>query len=547
MRLGVLGLPVVWDATGREVGLAGSLQRGLLACLVARRGENVSADRLAELLWGDQQPERPEAALQSQVHRLRRALLPVSDTVVLTTRPGAGYALDVPDDQIDAGRFSALVAQAREATALGDPSVGLPLLDAALALWRGPAYGPYADSDVARIDAVRLEEGRLAATEARAEALLAAGRAGDAVVELEPFVAEHPLREQARATLMLALYQLGRHADALARYTVYRRSLADELGLEPSAAMQRLESQILRQEIPQATATAPVPVPRAAPSRPSVALDTLQSRYVRDCRGRRIAWASLGEGLPVVAVPGWISSLEVMAAGRDPRSSVLQRLAERCRLTLYDRSGCGLSPDPPGDLSLAASVDELEAVVRSQDAPVALFAMSQAGPVAVGLAHRAPELVDRLVLFGTYADGPSTFPDEPLKASVLAIVRAHWGIGAQVVADFYRPRISDEGALHLAAAMRDSAPAEVAASYLEALWEASVLDLLPEVTTPALVLHYRRDRVVPFSGGRQLATGLPDARFLPLDGGYHLPDAGDLPRIVDTVLDFVAARPRVDA
>jgi DNA-binding SARP family transcriptional activator/pimeloyl-ACP methyl ester carboxylesterase len=557
LRLGVLGPPVLWDATGRELDVAGSLQRGLLACLVARRGQTVSADRLAELLWADQQPERPEAALQSQVHRLRRTLLPVSDTVVLSTRPGAGYALQVPDDSLDAGRFAGLVAQARAATERGDPSASLPLLDTALELWRGPAYGPYADSDIARIDAVRLEEARLAAVEVRAEALLAAGHAGDAVVELEPFVLEHPLREAGRATLMRALYQLGRHADALARYTSYRRSLADELGLEPSAAMQRLEGQILRQELPQsaatgtatatATATASVPGPREAPPRASTALDTLQSRYVRDSRGRRIAWASVGEGSPVVVVPAWVSSLEVIAAGRDPRSSVLQRLAERCRLTLYDRSGCGLSPDPPGDLSLAASVDELEAVVRCQVAPVTLFAMSQAGPVAIGLAHRAPELVDRLVLFGTYADGPSTFPDAPLKASVLAIVRAHWGIGAQVVAGFYRPGISDEGALHLAAAMRDSAPPEVAAAYLEALWAVSVLDLVHEVRTPALVLHYRRDRVIPFSGGRQLATGLPDARFLPLDGGYHLPDAADLPRIVDAVLDFVSARARVRA
>jgi pimeloyl-ACP methyl ester carboxylesterase len=248
-----------------------------------------------------------------------------------------------------------------------------------------------------------------------------------------------------------------------------------------------------------------------------------------------------------VAFPGWISSLGVVAAGRDPRSSVLQRLAERCRLTLYDHSGCGLSPDPPGDLSLGAAVDELEAVVRCQDWPVSLFAMSQAGPIAIGLAHRAPELVSRLVLFGTYADGPGTFPDSPLRASILAIVRAHWGIGAQVVADFYRPRISDEGARHLASAMRDSAPPDVAAAYLEAVYETSVIDILHEVTTPALVLHYRRDRVIPFSGGRQLATGLPDARFLPLDGGYHLPDAEDLPRIVDAILSFTAEEPRVRA
>jgi pimeloyl-ACP methyl ester carboxylesterase len=316
--------------------------------------------------------------------------------------------------------------------------------------------------------------------------------------------------------------------------------------LEPSAAMQRLEGDILRQELPEPrrAASAGPPAARRAPAEErdgAVALDRLQARYVRDARGRRIAWASLGTGPPVVSCLGWVSSLDVISAGRDPRSSVLQRLAARCRLVLYDRSGCGLSPDPPGDLSLDAAADELEAVVRCIGEPVALFAMSQAGPVAVLLAARAPELVSRLILFGTYADGPSTFTNQPVKQSMVSMVRAHWGIGARIVADLYRPQISDEGALHLSAAMRDSAPPDVAADYLEALFEATVLDLLPEVRVPALVMHYRRDRVIPYFGGQQLATGLPDARLLTFDGAYHLPDTADLSRIIAAVDDFLAA------
>jgi DNA-binding SARP family transcriptional activator/pimeloyl-ACP methyl ester carboxylesterase len=539
MRLGVLGAPAAWDADGRELPVAGVRQQALLAALLARRGDVVSGDRLADLLWDDEQPERPEAALQSQVHRLRRALQPVSDVVTLGTRTGGGYVLSVPVDQVDAGRFTALVEAAGQEGL--DAQTRVDRLDEALRLWRGPAYGPFADSEVARVPAVRLEETRLSAVEARAETLLILGRAAEVVAELESFVVEHPLREGARATLMRGLYALGRHADALAGFAAYRRELAEELGLEPSAAIRRLESAILRHELPASAAGPPpavVPAQRPAADE-GVALDRLQARYVPDRRGRRIAWATVGQGVPVVACPGWISSLDVVAAGRDPRSSILQRLARQCRLTLYDRSGCGLSPDPPGDLGLDASVDELEAVVRATGPPVALFGMSQAGPVVVGLAARAPELVSRLVLFGTYADGPSVFTNTALKQSVLSMVRAHWGIGAKVVADFYRPRISDEGALHLAAAMRDSAPAEIAASYLEALYAASVTDLLPEVRAPALVLHYRRDRVVPYAGGRQLATGLPDARFLSLEGAYHLPDAADLPRIVDAVTHFL--------
>jgi DNA-binding SARP family transcriptional activator/pimeloyl-ACP methyl ester carboxylesterase len=551
VRFGVLGPLAVWDDRDELVSLGGDRQRALLAALLARAGAVVSADRLADLLWGDDQPEHPGAALQSQVHRLRRVLDGAVSGGRLVTRP-SGYELELDGDALDAARFARLAEVGSDAD---DPAAAVAALDEALSLWRGDAYGEFADSEVARIEAIRLDEARLAAEERRAEHLLRLGRAAELVPRLEALVAEHPLREAARSALMRALYDLGRHADALARYADYRAKLAGELGLEPSARMQRLEAQILRQEVPSprrpvASAVAvpssrggPTPVeassagPDGGPT--DVGLDELHARYVTDARGRRIAYAALGSGLPVVAGPGWVSSLDVIAGCRDPRSSILQRLATHFRLTIYDRSGSGLSPDPPGDLGVDASVDELEAVVRRAGAPVALFAMSQAGPTAVALAARHPGLVSRLVLFGTYADGPSVFTNVALRESVVALVRAHWGIGSRVLAEMFRPGSSAEAALHFAQAMRDSADPGIAADYLQAVYSTSVTELLPEVRVPALVLHYRKDRVIPYAGGQQLATGLPDARFVPLEGGYHLPDAADLPRIVSTVIDFL--------
>jgi pimeloyl-ACP methyl ester carboxylesterase len=172
---------------------------------------------------------------------------------------------------------------------------------------------------------------------------------------------------------------------------------------------------------------------------------------------------------------------------------------------------------------------------------VHLLAMSQAGPVTIALAARRPELVGRLVLLGTYASGPELFPDPGLTGSLVEIVRAHWGFGSRLLADLYRPGVSDEGARHLARVLRDSASREVAAGYLQAIYDADVTALLPEVRAPALVLHYRGDRLIPFAGGRQLASGLPDARFLVLDGNYHLPDAADLDRVVEAICEFVGA------
>jgi DNA-binding SARP family transcriptional activator/pimeloyl-ACP methyl ester carboxylesterase len=535
VRYRVLGPVDAVDADGRPLPLGGGRQRALLAALLARPGEVVSSDRLAHLLWGDDQPDNPAGALHSQVARLRQALragLPphearLSDGRGLLTRP-PGYLLAVEPGEVDAGQFERLIAEAGAAP----PAEAARLLGEALALWRGPAYAGFADQEVAQLEVIRLEEARLAAQERHGAALLDAGRAADAVPVLEAFVAEHPLREQARATLMRALYALGRQAEALDTYQDYRQRLAGDLGLEPSPALQRLQAQVLRQELPQGAAPAEPGPPQG--------LAGLRVRYLPVDGGPPIAWATAGHGPRLVVLPGWVSSLEVMASGRDPRSSLIERLARRLEVVLYDRRGTGLSGGQ-ADFALPFSVEELRAVVEAAGAPASLLAMSGAGPIALALAAERPDLVDRLVLHGTYASGPAVFTNPELGRVLVAMVRTHWGMGSTLIADLYRPGSSGEAARHLARVLRDSADREVAAGYLEAIYQADVAALLPRVRAPALVLHYRGDRVVPFAGGQQLATALPDATFLPLDGAFHMPDAPDLERVVDAMAGFVAA------
>jgi DNA-binding SARP family transcriptional activator/pimeloyl-ACP methyl ester carboxylesterase len=534
VRYRVLGPVDTVDADGRPLPLGGERQRALLAALLARPGEVVSSDRLADLLWGDHQPDNPAAALHSQVARLRQALragltlreASLRDGRGLLTRP-PGYLLAVEPGEVDAGRFERLVADADAAP----PAAAARRLGEALALWRGPAYAGLADREVAQLEAIRLEEARLVAQERHGAALLDSGRAADAVPVMEAFVAEHPLREQARATLMRALYALGRQAEALAAYQDYRARLAGDLGLEPSPALQRLQARILRQELPQGAESADA----AAPS----GLAGLRVRYLPVAGGTPIAWATAGEGPRLLVMPGWVSSLEVLASGRDPRSSLMERLARRVEVVLYDRRGTGLSGGE-ADFGLAASVEELRAVVEAAGAPASLLAMSGAGPIALALAAERPDLVDRLVLHGTYADGPAVFTNPALGKALVAMVRSHWGMGSTLIADLYRPGSSGEAARHLARVLRDSADREVAAGYLEAIYQANVAALLPRVRAPALVLHYRGDHVIPFAGGVQLAAGLPDATFLPLDGAFHMPDAPDLGRVVDAIAGFVA-------
>jgi DNA-binding SARP family transcriptional activator/pimeloyl-ACP methyl ester carboxylesterase len=540
VRFRVLGPVEAVDAAGRPLPLGGERQRALLAALLARAGEVVSADRLADLLWGDEQPDNPAAALHSQVARLRQALRAAGDGGGLLTR-SPGYLLAVAPGEVDAGRFDLLLAEAGAAS----PAEAARLLAEALALWHGPAYAGFADQEVARLEAIRLEEARLTAQERHGAALLEGSRPAEVVPLLEAFVAEHPLREQGWATLMRALYALGRQAEALAAYQQYRARLAGDLGLEPSPALQRLQGEVLRQELPQGqrpAAPGPPGGPTAAAPASPPGLTGLRVRYLpHPDPGPPIAWATAGAGPRLVVLPGWVSSLEVSASGRDPRSSVMERLARRLCLVMYDRRGTGLSGGRVDDFGLAPSVRELRAVVEAVGAPASLLAMSGAGPIALGLAADHPELVDRLVLYGTYASGPAVFTDPELRRVMVAMVRAHWGMGSRLIADLYRPGSSPEAALHLARVLRDSADREVAAGYLEAIYDTDVSALLARVRAPALVLHYRGDRVIPFAGGRQLAAALPDASFLPLDGTFHLPDVPHLDRVVEAVTEFVAA------
>ncbi len=265
----------------------------------------------------------------------------------------------------------------------------------------------------------------------------------------------------------------------------------------------------------------------------------MQVRYLRTDAGQVIAYGSSGTGPPLVVLLGWVSGLDVIASGRDPRSALLERLTDRLTLTLFDRAGTGLSPGPVHDYSLAANVAELEEVVRAVGPPVSLMAMSSAGPIALRMAHRRPDWVTSMVLWGTFADGPGTFTAVSLRDQVVDITRSHWRIGSKMLADLYRPGIGDEAAWHLAEVFRDSASAEVAASYLEHMYPQDVTALLPEIETPTLVLHYRGDRLIPFSGGQDLASGLPHARLVPLEGVVHLPDARDVDIIERAVVDHV--------
>ncbi len=238
MDFRILGPLEVRDR-GRTIELRRQKQRALLAVLLLRAGESVSSDALIDALWGEQPPRTARAALQNYVAQLRRALGPG----VVVSRGGA-YLLDVAPEQIDLGRFERLAAEGRAA----EREERVEKLRAALELWRGPPLADLAFESFAAHEGTRLEEQRTAALEDLIDAELALGAGADLVGRLDSLIAEHPFRERLRGQLMLALYRGGRQAEALEAYQATRRTLVDELGIEPSAPLRELEQAILRQD-----------------------------------------------------------------------------------------------------------------------------------------------------------------------------------------------------------------------------------------------------------------------------------------------------------
>ena len=262
MKIRILGSLEV-EENGRTVDVGGARQRALLTILVLHRGTVVSADRLIDDLYGGRAPPTASKTLQAHISRLRKAL---GDGNGLQTR-AAGYTLDRATVFVDADRFTDLVQSGRAALAAGRPREASDVLEAALGLWRGPPLDDVRYQDFAQPEIARLEELRLGAIDDLIDARLALGRHAEVLGELERLVAKHPLRERPRAQLMLALYRSGRQGDALAVYQSGRRTMVEELGLEPGRGLQDMERAILRQDPTLDAAVAPEPV-AVEPPRP---------------------------------------------------------------------------------------------------------------------------------------------------------------------------------------------------------------------------------------------------------------------------------------
>jgi pimeloyl-ACP methyl ester carboxylesterase/DNA-binding CsgD family transcriptional regulator len=269
---------------------------------------------------------------------------------------------------------------------------------------------------------------------------------------------------------------------------------------------------------------------------------------IRFCEllGRRIAYATCGEGPPVVFGAKYVSHLEEEWDDRRARA-FYEELAQRHTVVRYDRLGAGLSDrDLPAPASVELDTRVLRTVIQaSTERPVTIFACSCSAIDTARLASETPELVDRVVFFGSFVSRDDL--PEATRRSLVDFARVNWGLAAQMLAGLIVPHGSGDEIAALTRHKRRAADAETAAGFLELELFSDARPYLAGVTMPTLVLHRRGDRAVPIARGRELASLLPNARFVALSGDSHLPHVDDQRELHRALAGFLDDGPFAEA
>jgi pimeloyl-ACP methyl ester carboxylesterase/DNA-binding CsgD family transcriptional regulator len=269
---------------------------------------------------------------------------------------------------------------------------------------------------------------------------------------------------------------------------------------------------------------------------------------IRFCElgGRRIAYATVGEGPPIVFGAKYVSHLE--EEWDDPLArGFYEELAQRHTVVRYDRLGAGLSdrklPEPP---SVDLDTRVLRAVIgASTEQAVTMFACSCSAIDVATLAGETPQLVERVVFFGSFVSRDDL--PEATRRSLVDFARVNWPLAAQMLSGLILPHASGDEISALTRHKRRAADADVAAAFLELELFSDARPYLASVTMPTLVLHRRGDRAVPIARGRELASLLPNARFAALSGDSHLPHVDDQRELHRALAGFLGDAPSAEA
>lgn len=254
--------------------------------------------------------------------------------------------------------------------------------------------------------------------------------------------------------------------------------------------------------------------------------------------GGSVAWAVTGSGPPLVLVPGWLSHLE-LGWELPVERRFHQALATGRTLVRYDRPGCGLSAPYDGPRTMELELAAVDAVVAELELErFDLLGTSLGAPVAAQWAAEHPASVQRLVLYGGWAEG-AAIGDADSRHHVLGLVGTHWGLGSDLLTELYAPDADRGTRQGIAAYQRAASSAATAQALLGLAFSLDVRRALARVTAPTLVLHRRQDRAAPLDQGRALAAGIAGAELVELEGRSHLPAIGDAEGVVREVRRFL--------
>jgi DNA-binding SARP family transcriptional activator/pimeloyl-ACP methyl ester carboxylesterase len=512
--LRVLG-PLDVERDGVSVAISSAKQRLVLGVLAATRSV-VSRSRLIDALWPDDPPTSAANTLMGYVSRLRAAL--GSDVIVSR---GDGYLLQV--DEVDAQPFEDLAR-----------SGGLDALAAALALWRGPAFGDLAEHPFLIGEARRLDELRTQARLNLAAGLFENGDRIRPISILEALVGDEPAREDVWVQLILTLGAAGRAGDASDAARRCRVALAD-VGLSASLALAEAERAAL-------TGT---PVGGAGVFSRSV--DVGPVRYTTE-GGVHLAYQVVGGGQVDLVLSSY-GSISIDAIWDNSLfASFVTRLAAAFRVVLYDTRGVGLSDpidvrSPPG---ISEQTEDLRRVLERAGTDAAIVVgVGDGGPVAISAAATLSPRVQGLVLVNTFArlleaPGYRGISQEQLDDNIAVSTDPGTTRDTSLVLRNHAPSVAADTEFRRwweRSGRRGASPATA-----EALWRvrygADVRPMLADVDIPTWVLHRRECRVVPIGFGRYLAEHIDGATFFELDGADQPPFTGDSTQVTDLILSF---------
>lgn len=490
--------------------------QALVAYLALNASEPHPREKLATLLWCDSTDEAARQSLRQCISVLRRDIpqLPIAadhDTVALDTR---GLTIDVTE-------FERVVHDHSRAA-----------LEQAAALYRGDLLAGFdARSDVyddwLAGERSRLRVAGLAALRVLFDLAKAEHPRDGAYALAHRMLAIDPLLEDIHRALMQMHFDDGETAQALRQYKRCEAILKKELNVEPDAQTRALHQEMLRHRSRRSTTTAV-----SEPAHPAPAITSNVQQAIQTCMapdGVRIAYASLGNGPPLVKAANWLSHLEF-----DFVSPVWQHWIEALSrdhtFLRYDERGNGLSDWDVFDMSFEAFLRDLETVVDAAGLDrFALLGLSQGCAISIAYAVKHPERVTHLVLGGGYAKGWH-FLDDPAEITrrhaMATLIKEGWGqdnpVFRQIFTSLFIPGASAEQAQWFNELQKITTSPDNAYRMVNALGEIDVRPLLKDVTAPTLVLHARGDARVAFREGQEIAAGIKGARFVPLDSNNHI-------------------------